>query len=124
MKSLFPFLLLVFIISTSCEEGSFSWESNPPEVRLVILNESDLLDKAIGDSIEIEIGLEFYNMQDLFSVDFEVHFGSFWIPFGSLAPPIWIPGPPILGAKIALGAALVVFWPPDAPNTPSDPMFG
>ena len=76
MKSLFPFLLLVFIISTSCEEGSFSWESNPPEVRLVILNESDLLDKAIGDSIEIELGLEFYNMQDLFSVDFEVHFDN------------------------------------------------
>jgi hypothetical protein len=74
MKSIFPLLIIVFMISTSCDEGSFSWESNPPEVRLVILNESDLADKAIGDSINIELGLELYNMQNLYSLDFEVHF--------------------------------------------------
>ena len=74
MKFLFPFLLLVFILSTSCDEGSFSWESNPPEVRLVVLNESDLIDKAIGDSIYIELGLELYNMQDLYFLDFQVYF--------------------------------------------------
>ena len=41
----------------------------------------------------------------------------FWIPFGTL-------GPPILAPKIVLGASLVVSWPPDAPNTPPDPILG
>ena len=66
MKSIFPLLIIVFMISTSCDEDSFSWESNPPEVRLVILNESDLADKAIGDSINIELGFDLYNMQNLY----------------------------------------------------------
>jgi len=74
MKSIFPSLIIIFMISTSCDEGSFSWESNPPVVRLVILNESDLADKAIGDSINLELGLELYNMQNLYFLDFEIHF--------------------------------------------------
>ena len=80
MKSIFPLLIIVFMISTSCDEGSFSWESNPPEVRLVILNESDLADKAIGDSINIELGLELYNMQNLYFLDFEIHFDHTKVP--------------------------------------------
>ena len=74
MKSIFPLLLILFIISTSCDDDSFRWESNPPEVRLVILNESDLADKSIGDSINLELGLELYNMQNLYFLDFEIHF--------------------------------------------------
>ena len=50
-------------------------------------------------------------------------FGNFWPQFWTILAPFWSPGPPILAAKIVLGASLVS-WPPDAPNTPPDPIFG
>ena len=76
MRHITLFLFLVFIIFTSCDEDSFSWESNPPEVRLVVLNEDELAEKSVGDSINLELGLELYNMQDLYFIDFKVYFDT------------------------------------------------
>ena len=76
MKSYTLFLLIVFMIAVSCDDESFSWESNPPEVRLVILNEAELAEKSIGESINLELGLELYNMQDLYYIRVEVHFDT------------------------------------------------
>ena len=76
MKSYTLFLLIVFMIAVSCDDESFSWESNPPEVRLVVLNEAELAEKSVGDSINLELGLELYNMQDLYYIWFEVHFDT------------------------------------------------
>ena len=67
------FILLSFIV-VSCDGDSLAWESNPPEIRLVIINEDELLEKSIGDDIDIELGLEVSNMPDIMSLDFEVIF--------------------------------------------------
>jgi len=76
MRHIALFLFSILVITTSCDQDSFSWESNPPEVRLVILNEDELAEKSVGDSINLELGLELYNMQDMFSIDFKVHFDT------------------------------------------------
>jgi len=76
MKHITLLLFLALIITTSCDEESFSWESNPPEVRLVVLNQDELAEKSVGDSINLELGLELYNMQDLYFIDFKVHFDT------------------------------------------------
>ncbi len=58
-----------------------------------------------------------------FLVTSSLIFGAKRLPKNCHGPPIWVPGPPILGAKIVVGASLVVFSPPDVPNTPPDPIF-
>ena len=76
MRHITLLLFLVLIFTTSCDEESFSWESNPPEVRLVVLNQDELAEKSVGDSINLELGLELYNMQDLYFIDFKVYFDT------------------------------------------------
>jgi hypothetical protein len=75
MRYTFPLLILVFIITTSCDDDNFRWDSDPPEVRISWLNQYEIeAEHAIGDSIEIELALEFSNMPYMYSVDFRVHF--------------------------------------------------
>jgi hypothetical protein len=65
MKHLLTILFIVSILLTSCDVNLFVWQSNPPRVKLIVLNESELVDKTIGDTINLELGLELYNMGDL-----------------------------------------------------------
>ena len=55
---------------------------------------------------------------------FTPFFGHFWPQCWSILAPIWNPGPPILAAKIVLGASLVVSWPAGAHNMAPDPICG
>lgn len=73
-KIISSFFVLMALIVISCDgDGAFG-TSNPPEVKLVLLNEDELLEKSIGDEIEVELGLEVSNMPDIMSLDFEVKF--------------------------------------------------
>ena len=75
MRYTFPLLILVFFITTSCDDENFRWDSDPPEVRINWLNQSEIeAEHAIGDSIQLELALEFSNMPFMYSVDFRVHF--------------------------------------------------
>ena len=75
MRYTFPLLVLMFIITTSCDDDSFRWDSDPPEVRINWLNQSEIESEyAIGDSIQLELALEFSNMPYMYSVDFRVQF--------------------------------------------------
>ena len=76
MKHLLTILFIVSILLTSCDVNLFVWQSNPPRVKLIVLNESELVDKTIGDTINLELGLELYNMGDLYFIDFEVYFDT------------------------------------------------
>ena len=68
-------LILVFFIMTSCEDPTGSRFSDPPEVRINWLNQSEIeAEYAIGDSIQLELALEFFNMPNMYSVDFRLHF--------------------------------------------------
>ena len=55
-----------------CPSGT--WGGNPPEVKLIIINEDELLEKIIGDEIEIELGLDVASMPPIMSLNFEVTF--------------------------------------------------
>ena len=63
MKSTLTLLVLVFTLITSCDDENFRWDSDPPEVRINWLNQSEIeAEYAIGDSIQLELALEFFNM--------------------------------------------------------------
>ena len=70
----FIFSIIIFFLITACDENSVSWESNPPEIRLVILNEDEILEKSIGDSIYLELGLKVSFMPNIYFIDFEISY--------------------------------------------------
>ena len=75
MKPTLTLLVLVFTLITSCDDENFRWDSDPPEVRINWLNQSQIeSENAIGDIVNLELALEFSNMPNMYSVDFKVHF--------------------------------------------------
>ena len=57
MKYTFSTLLIVLILAVSCDSESITnsfISENPPEAKIVILNEDELAEKSIGDPINLE----------------------------------------------------------------------
>ena len=74
MKPTFSLLILVFTLFTSCDDDIFR-DGTRPEVRINWLNKEQIQsENAIGDSINLELALEFVNMPNMYFVDFKVHF--------------------------------------------------
>ena len=75
MKPTLSLLILTFTLITSCDDENFRWDSDPPEVRINWLNQAQIeSENAIGDIVNLELALEFFNMPNMYSVDFKVHF--------------------------------------------------
>ena len=75
------FIPLIFIfltfITVGCDgDGVFGASSNPPKISLVIINEDELLDKNLGDQVNLELALEATYLPPMMSIEFEVLFDS------------------------------------------------
>ena len=74
MKPTFSLLILVFTLFTSCDDEIFR-DGARPEVRINWLNKAQIeSENAIGDTVNVELALEFVNMPNMYFVDFKVHF--------------------------------------------------
>ena len=74
MKPTFSLLILVFTLFTSCDDEIFR-DGARPEVRINWLNKAQIeSENAIGDTVNLELALEFVNMPNMYFVDFKVHF--------------------------------------------------
>ena len=75
MKHTLFLLALVFFLITSCDEFLTEDGRSSAEVRINWLNKNQIeSENAIGDIVNLELALEFYNMPDMFTVEFKIHF--------------------------------------------------
>ena len=75
MKHTLFLLALVFFLITSCDEFLTEDGRSSSEVRINWLNKNQIeSENAIGDIVNLELALEFYNMPDMFTVEFKIHF--------------------------------------------------
>ena len=75
MKFTVTTLLIILFLTISCDSESIAagfTSENPPKVNLVILNQNELAEKSVGDSVELQLGFDVSSMTNIKSIRFRV----------------------------------------------------